>query len=139
MALVEAPPLAAVREFVLRNLNDGAPHLIAVDDQSVVGWCDIVPDVRESARRCARLGMGVDPDYRGRGIGSQLLEAALAAARERGLERIELQVLESNQVAVRLYKRFGFQQDGLLKNARKLDGQYENKIAMSLLLDATAR
>lgn len=134
LALLEAPSLDTTREFVRRNMQQRAPHLVALDDEKVVGWCDIVPDIRDTCRHCGRLAMGVLPDYRGRGIGQRLLAAALAAAEERGLERIELHVLESNEIAINLYKRFGFEQDGLLRNARKLDGRYENKITMSLLL-----
>ena len=134
LALVEAPPLATTREFVLRNIERGAPQWLAIDGEAVVGWCDIVADEREPCRHCGRLSMGVHPDYRGRGIGGRLLAATLAAAERRGLERIELQVLESNEIAIRLYKRFGFEQEGILRNARKLDGRYENKITMSLLL-----
>jgi len=134
LAIVEAPPLPAVREFVLRNIRHGVPQMVALDGDSVVGWCDIVPDARESSRHCGRLAMGVDPDYRGRGIGSRLMLATLAAAESRGLERIELHVVETNQVAIRLYEKFGFEQEGILRNARKLDGRYEHKIAMSLFL-----
>jgi ribosomal protein S18 acetylase RimI-like enzyme len=135
LALVEAPPLEAVRELVLRHIGQAAPHVVAIDGGAVVGWCDIVPDLRESSRHCGRLAMGVDPDYRGRGIGRRLLRAALAAARARGLERIELNVVDTNEIAIRLYKRFGFEEEGLLRNARKLDGQYDNKLTMGLLLN----
>ena len=79
--------------------------------------------------------MGVHPDYRGRGVGRRLLAATLEAACRRGIERVELQVLESNEIAISLYKRFGFEQEGFLRNASKLDGQYENKISMGLLLE----
>lgn len=134
LAVVEAPSLDETRAFVLRNLELGAPACVALDGEAVVGWCDIVPDPRETCRHCGRLGMGVHPDYRGQGIGRRLLAATLAAAGQRGLERIELQVLESNEIAIGLYQRFGFEQDGLLRNARKFDGRYENKITMSLFL-----
>jgi len=135
LALVEAPPPAATREFVLHNIEQGVPQWVALDGERVVGWCDILPDSRETCRHCGRLGMGVHPDYRGRGIGRRLLAAAIASAQRRGIERVELQVLESNGIAINLYKHFGFEQEGLLRNARKLDGQYENKISMSLLLE----
>ncbi len=137
LALVEAPPLAATREFVLRNIEQGIPQSVALDGKDVVGWCDILPDSRTTCRHCGRLGMGVDPDYRGQGIGRRLLAATLDAAGRRGIERVELQVLESNEIAIRLYQHFGFEQEGLLRNARKLDGRYENKISMGLFLDGS--
>jgi GNAT superfamily N-acetyltransferase len=45
---------------------------------------------------------------RGAGLGAALLGAALDRARERGCGRVELDTSESNQAALRLYRRFGF-------------------------------
>lgn len=50
----------------------------------------------------------VDEEQRGRGIGSALLAASEEWAREKGLEYIELNVLEANSAAWRLYERNGF-------------------------------
>ena len=53
-------------------------------------------------------GMWVDPAARGRGAGRALLDAAIAWARTRGLDRLELWVTEGNGSAARLYERAGF-------------------------------
>ncbi len=50
----------------------------------------------------------VVPDCRGQGIGTQLIETARGWAAERGLRYVELNVLENNGEAVRLYERQGF-------------------------------
>lgn len=134
LAIVEAPPLAETREFVHGNIARGVPQFVALDGETVVGWCDILPETRESCSHCGRLAMGVHPDYRSQGIGRRLLRATLEAARKAGLERVELHVVESNEIAIALYKLFGFEQDGYLRNARKLDGKYESKLTMSLFL-----
>jgi ribosomal protein S18 acetylase RimI-like enzyme len=77
--------------------------------------------------------MGVLKDCRGRGLGKALLEGALAVARERRLERVELDVYASNLTAIRLYKKFGFQIEGRKRRARKIDGKYDDIIVMALL------
>ena len=59
-------------------------------------------------------GMGVAADRRREGIGEALLRALLAAARERGLSRVRLEVLEGNEPARRLYERLGFRHLRLL-------------------------
>ena len=56
--------------------------------------------------------IAVAPGCRGRGVGSALLDAVLAAARERGAREVFLEVRESNQTARAMYERRGFQQIG---------------------------
>lgn len=53
-------------------------------------------------------GMGVAPSHRGRGLGEAVMRAVLASARERGVKRVQLEVLVQNASAIRLYERLGF-------------------------------
>jgi RimJ/RimL family protein N-acetyltransferase len=73
------------------------------------------------------------PDYRGRGIGAQLAFAAIHAARENEIERIELEVWASNTNAIALYHRLGFVEEGVQRRARLLDGRYDDSVLMALL------
>ena len=57
-------------------------------------------------------GMWVEPAARGRGAGGALLDAAIAWARSRGLDRLELWVTKGNGPAERLYERAGFADTG---------------------------
>ena len=54
------------------------------------------------------ISMWVDPLYRGRGLGRQLVEHVAAWARHRGACRLELWVTEGNGAAIALYTRCGF-------------------------------
>jgi ribosomal protein S18 acetylase RimI-like enzyme len=79
--------------------------------------------------------MGVHPDFRQRGIGSQLLRQALALARGIGVERVELEVFASNLAAKKLYERAGFKVEGTQKPAGRLDGDYDDLLELTLFLD----
>jgi ribosomal-protein-alanine N-acetyltransferase len=48
----------------------------------------------------------------GRGLGGELLDALLLEARSRGCTQVFLEVLHSNDAAVRLYERAGFEKQG---------------------------
>ena len=56
------------------------------------------------------------PDHRDRGLGSLVMAALLAKARELGLCEISLEVRESNTPAISLYTRFGFEIAGRRNN-----------------------
>ena len=58
--------------------------------------------------------MMVAPDWRGRGVGSALMEAAIAWCRRSGVEKIELSVYPDNAAARALYAKFGFREEGRL-------------------------
>ncbi|MFO7696500.1 MAG: GNAT family N-acetyltransferase [Anaerolineae bacterium] len=134
LALVEAPPIESVAVFVRRNIAEGYPQFVAVLDGEVVGWCDIIPIPTEGFTHCGRLGMGVLPAHRGRGIGRSLLEHTVARAREIGLERVELEVYASNTEALQMYESAGFVTEGVKRGARKIDGTVDDVIEMVLFL-----
>jgi GNAT superfamily N-acetyltransferase len=62
--------------------------------------------------RLALVGMFVEPDARGRGIGVALIEAVVAWARERGAAHLYLWVTSTNRPAIALYQRCGFRPTG---------------------------
>jgi len=57
---------------------------------------------------CYLAELYVVPERRGRGLGRALLEAAMAAARRRGADTMDLGTSEEDVVARRLYERMGF-------------------------------
>ncbi len=132
---LQAPPLAAVREFVLKVIQDNEIQLVACDPlDRVVGWCDILRTPFPGFEHCGRLGMGIIKEYRGQGIGKMLMESAIAEAKVRGLIKIELEVYASNVPVVNLYQKFGFISEGLKQKARFLDGKFEDIHLMALFL-----
>lgn len=56
--------------------------------------------------------LAVHPSYRRQGFGQVLLQALLTVAQQQGLERATLEVRASNQSALSLYQKFGFQEVG---------------------------
>ncbi|MBE0681148.1 MAG: ribosomal protein S18-alanine N-acetyltransferase [Anaerolineales bacterium] len=70
------------------------------------------------------------PDFRGRGIGRNLLSHALRSAMDEGVVKSFLEVRESNEVARKMYRSFGFMEDGRRKEYYKDNG--EDAILMSL-------
>jgi [ribosomal protein S18]-alanine N-acetyltransferase len=79
------------------------------------------------------LGMWILPEWRGRGGGRQLIEAALAARPAR-IHKIELEVFPDNAAAIALYRSTGFEEEGLRReHYRRLDGSLRSALIMSRL------
>ena len=133
LSFVEAPQLKDVIEFVLSNIANKFPQFVALDNNEVIGWCDVIPETGMGFTHCGHLGMGVQKEYRRKGIGRRLLEATINKSKEKGLERIELDVYASNNPAINLYREMGFEIEGIKKNGRKLDGKYDDVLSMALI------
>ncbi|WP_333879314.1 GNAT family N-acetyltransferase [Methylobacter sp.] len=134
LAFTEGPPLETTVAYVQQNLAEDWPHFIALDGEKVIGWCDIASLHRPVLEHSGVLGLGVIREYRGLGIGTRLISTALQAAKERGLSRVVLTVRERNEIAIQLYKSFGFFQEGRHIKAVKINGHYENHLSMELLI-----
>jgi len=134
IGFVEGPSPETTRKFVQEIVNGSGVQMLAVTPTDhVVGWCDIIRNPHEGFRHVGRLGMGILADYRGQGLGKELAIRTIEAARQAGMERIELEVFASNRAAIALYGRLGFATEGTKRRARKLDGQYDDNVVMALI------
>jgi len=135
LSLTEAFPLEQTQEFVSQILKNGWSQFFAVCDGEVVGWCDIIRNERPGRTHSGQLGIGIIPGHRGCGLGRKLMQAAVNDAFSKGIERIELEVFESNRRAIRLYESLGFSTEGRKIKARFFDDNYEDILLMALLSD----
>ena len=60
--------------------------------------------------------VAVHPDYRRKGVGEALVGVLLSHTIENGILSHTLEVRESNQAAISLYTKFGFEPAGVRKN-----------------------
>jgi ribosomal protein S18 acetylase RimI-like enzyme len=133
LAFLEAPAIETTRAFILDMIERGYPQFVALSEAEVVGWCDVTPKSRPVFEHSGVLGMGLLPPFRGRGIGTRLMQRALDAARAFGLSRVELTVRQDNANAIALYRKFGFQPEGLQRQAMRVDGEDYNLLLMAVL------
>lgn len=92
-----------VREW-LEMLHERGTVLIAWDEDRVVGHTAFVPEDSEEPEFVVYL----DPDYHGRGLGTELTRHAIAYAAEAGRRALSLHVDDRNETAVAVYKKLGF-------------------------------
>lgn len=102
----------------------------AYDGERLAGCVGLALEQRARTRHKALLfGMYVAPDYRARGVGGRLVDAALAQARATaGVELVQLTVTERNAAALELYRSRGFVEWGVEPRAVTLDGGHVAKL-----------
>jgi RimJ/RimL family protein N-acetyltransferase len=131
LASTEAKPLESLREFVLSSIEKRNPIVFAMDGERLAGWCDITRSDSKTSAHCGHLGMGVLADYRCQGIGTRLIEAALDAAREANIPRVELTVYATNLAAIKLYRNAGFAEEGRMRGYALLKREFVDAIGMA--------
>jgi putative acetyltransferase len=125
------------REILERNDAPGSTDLmlVAVSNEHVVasaGLHSAGPQIRR--RHVAALGISVSAQAQGQGIGTALLAALTHYADNWGhLLRIELTVYTDNHKAISLYKKFGFEEEGVRRAYALRDGVYADVLGMARL------
>ncbi len=106
-----------LKQTFVKGLDSECQSYVCAEiDSKVVGFCSLT--VRNSLWQQAGLGhideIVVDSHYRGRGIGSQLLDRVVALARQAGCRRIELDSALHRRAAHRFYEQKGFEKRAYL-------------------------
>ncbi|WP_442601249.1 GNAT family N-acetyltransferase [Paenibacillus sp. KN14-4R] len=128
-AFIDAPGMEEIIEtdtMASRNL-----FLVAVVHDRIVGFsrCEGIYLNRFSHK--VEFGVCILKEYWGHGIGKNLLKESISWADTNGIRKMTLNVLETNDKAIILYKKLGFEIEGILKNDKMLaDDKYYNTILM---------
>ena len=133
LTMLEAQPEPDTLRFVKSNLENGNPMMVALAGDKVIGWCDVRREFFPSRAHRGTLGIGLLPEWRGRGVGRRLLEATLTQARRSGFKRIELDVHADNSRAIALYEKAGFVREGVVRDASLIDSVFRDAILMAIV------
>ena len=112
---VEPPARDVIEQSELRIYYEGfgtgsADHCIVADDGGkVIGavWTRIMNDYGHVDDETPSFAISLYKEYRGQGIGTQLMKKMLVLLKEKGYEKASLAVQKANY-AVRMYEKVGF-------------------------------
>lgn len=113
---VEPPPRSIIEQddlqVYVRGFGDD-PHdhcLVAEVDGKIAGavWVRIMDDYGHVDDQTPSLAISLYPEYRGQGIGTQLLNQMLDMLRQKGYPQVSLSVQKENY-ALRMYQKAGFE------------------------------
>ncbi len=128
---IASEPPVDVEERTALFAATSAESIVAVADGQIVGMIH----TNVSRHGFGELGMLVDRDWRGRGVGSALLQATIDWARDLGLHKLCLEVFAHNTAAIALYRKCGFVEEGhRVRHYRRASGELWDSIIMGLPL-----
>lgn len=123
---------------ILGNIleNEKSVMMMAEVDGKVAGNCSIngMGDKRKILHRCG-LAIALKKEFWNLGIGTAMIEYLVQLAKQIGYEQMELEVVEGNDSAKRLYEKCGFCETGKHLRALKYDdGTYRDELIMCKVL-----
>ena len=120
----------------LQNPSEGLYQLVACVEGGVVGevTLDTTPG-RPRIRHVGSIGIAVRDDWQGKGVGTELMRAAIDLAENwLNLTRIELEVFTDNKPGIALYEKFGFEREGTHRRYAFRDGGYVDAYSMARVI-----
>ena len=108
------PALLSLTKYMLvEELSNSKAHYMVIDaDGEILGYCGFWKIIDEAHI----TNVAVHPEYRGQGYGRVLISAMIQRAKELDVIAMTLEVRVSNDIAISLYKDFGFVASGVRKN-----------------------
>lgn len=119
-----------------RMASENAIMFLAVANGQVVGYVSCVGGVISSTKHTASVGLMVDKAWRGKGIGTALMEHIIEWARGKMIiHRVELEVFTVNPRAAHIYEKLGFQLEGIKRQVYFKDGQFVDAKVMAMIFE----
>jgi RimJ/RimL family protein N-acetyltransferase len=129
----EVPFDREARRGMLDRLSSGVSSAPLVADTSAAGGPGVVGHISIDIAPygVADIGMLIVAGWRGLGLGTVMLDAAIRWATEAGAHKMALEVWPHNSAALELYRRAGFIEEGRkLRHYRRRNGEVWNAVLM---------
>ena len=123
-------------EDYIANMDGNTHQLVAVikenGKEKVVGSAGLVVCSNPRLRHSGSIGIMVHKEFQGKGVGTKLMEALIDITDNwLMLVRVELGVFTDNEKAINLYKKFGFEAEGVKKMCAIRNGSYVDELIMA--------
>jgi len=134
-ATFDTDPRTIEKQMVwFRNHKKNHPVLVGEKDGKVVGWASLSP----WSDRCAydttvEVSVYVHKDYRGQGIGSQLLKQVTIMGKDAGNHTVLSRITQGNEHSIHLHEKLGYTHVGVMKQVGFKFGKFLDVHMMQLI------
>jgi RimJ/RimL family protein N-acetyltransferase len=123
------------RARIANMLKTGRSTIFVAEmNHRLVGYLAAIGGENRRNRHRAYIVIGILEQFTGKGIGTQLFKALEEWATKNDIHRLELTVMAHNERAIALYKKMGFEIEGIKKHSLLVKGKYVDEYYMAKLI-----
>ncbi len=130
----QTTPEQQLRQIESLKKQANSTVLVAEDEHHLTGYMFAIGGSARRNSHAAYLVIGILPEYRGKGVGTQLFQQLEKWAAAQGISRLELTVVIENEAGLALYKKQGFEVEGTKRQSLKINGRLVDEYYMSKLI-----
>ncbi|GAA4453530.1 GNAT family N-acetyltransferase [Rurimicrobium arvi] len=114
------------KEWFTEHEDPRYPVFVACEGNDIMGWISVSPyrKGRRALAEVAEISLYIDAAYRGRGVGSDMMQHTIAFCRNAGFEHLIGIIIASNDRSQALFKKSGFVLWGRMPGIVAIDGEH---------------
>ncbi|MEG2789755.1 MAG: GNAT family N-acetyltransferase [Romboutsia sp.] len=117
------------------NLSDNNYMILATINEEIIGIGTISSNQKKKGKHVGILGIVISDKYCNLGLGKIMMDDLITWCKNNNITtKVSLSVREDNPRAIALYKKCGFEVEGILKNETYIDGEFFNIVTMGKIL-----
>ena len=118
------------KEYIKKvKSSETSNYFVVMKNNKMIGCIGFNGNTARKMKHYGTIGISVLKEYWGRGIATALLEKLISWSKEKGIKKINLDVFENNERAIKLYEKFGFKLEGCIE-----DGIFDGENYINLLV-----
>jgi L-phenylalanine/L-methionine N-acetyltransferase len=133
--LYEPMDLEEFKPIFYKLLESEIKYIFTDENGTLIGMFKLFPWTYRASHIAYLGGLAIHPAYAGKGFGLKMMQEIVELARQQGYKRIELSVATENLGAIKLYKKVGFEEEGIMRRYTylKSEGRFLDELLMSYI------
>ncbi len=120
-------------KWIKSHQNGKGLLLVAICENEIIGIMNFLRHTPSRIQHGGEMGIGIQKKFWHKGLGRKMIEMLIDwAQKNEAVQRLELKVFAGNKVAIQLYHKLGFIEEGRMKKAIKYEnGTFDDMILMN--------
>ena len=121
---------------IFDKLLDNESKYVFMDESGTpIGMFKLFPLTYRASHIAYLGGLAIHPAYAGKGFGLKMMQEIIDLASQQNYKRIELSAATENLGAIKLYKKVGFEEEGIMRKYTylKREGRFLDELLMSYI------